>query len=105
MPETPDLLLRGGTLLDPESGETRRADVLLRDGVIARIGEDLDGGGVPVYDAAGKTLSPGWMDMHVHLREPGYEHKETIATGARAAAFGGFTAVACMPNTDPPIHT
>ena len=105
MPETPDLLLRGGTLLDPESGEARRADVLIREGVIARIGEDLDDGGVPVYEAAGKTLSPGWMDMHVHLREPGYEHKETIATGARAAAFGGFTAVACMPNTDPPIHT
>lgn len=56
-------------------------------------------------DMGGAYVSPGWMDMHVHLREPGFEHKETIATGCAAAAFGGFTAVACMPNTNPPIHT
>ncbi|MDX1530416.1 MAG: dihydroorotase [Rhodothermales bacterium] len=106
MPHAPDLLLTGGTLLDPETGETRRADLLIRDGQIARIGGGLEAeDGVPTYDASGKTLSPGWMDMHVHLREPGQEHKETIQTGARAAAFGGFTAVACMPNTDPPIAT
>ena len=104
-PQIPDLLLRGGTLLDPETGETRVADVLIQGGRIARVGERLDAAGAEVYDAAGKTISPGWMDMHVHLREPGYEHKETIETGCRAAAFGGFTAVACMPNTDPPIHT
>lgn len=102
---TPDLLLRGGTLLDPETGARRRADLLIRDGVIAAIGEGLDAGDVPVYDASDRLVSPGWMDMHVHLREPGQEHKETVATGCRAAAFGGFTAVACMPNTDPPIHT
>ncbi|QXD14288.1 dihydroorotase [Rhodocaloribacter litoris] len=102
---TPDLLLKGGLLLDPETGATRRADVLIRDGRIARIAPDLDAAGVPVYDASGKMLSPGWMDMHVHLREPGFEHKETIETGCRAAAFGGFTAVACMPNTNPPIDT
>ena len=102
---TPDLLIKGGTLLDPETGETRAADILIHDGKIARIGAGLDAGGAEVYDAAGKTISPGWMDMHVHLREPGYEHKETIETGCRAAAFGGFTAVACMPNTNPPIHT
>ncbi|ARA92588.1 dihydroorotase [Rhodothermaceae bacterium RA] len=81
------------------------ADVLIRDGRIARVAPEIPAEDVPVYDCADKLISPGWMDMHVHLREPGYEHKETIATGCRAAAFGGFTAVACMPNTDPPIHT
>ena len=103
---TPDLLLRGGTLLDPETGATESADLLIRDGTIAERGPALaPDGDVPVYDASGAHVSPGWMDMHVHLREPGFEHKETIATGTRAAAAGGFTAVACMPNTEPPIHT
>jgi dihydroorotase len=60
---------------------------------------------LPTQDMQGAYVSPGWMDMHVHLREPGFEHKETIETGCAAAAFGGFTAVACMPNTNPPIHT
>jgi dihydroorotase len=102
---TPDLLITGGTLVDPESGERRRADILIRNGIIASVGEGFDAGGVPRYDASDRLVSPGWMDMHVHLREPGQEYKETIETGCRAAAFGGFTAVACMPNTDPPIHT
>ncbi|MEF8797221.1 MAG: dihydroorotase, partial [Salinivenus sp.] len=103
---TPDLLLRGGTLLDPATGTTEDADLLIRDGTIAERGPALaPDGDVPVYDASGAYVSPGWMDMHVHLREPGFEHKETIATGTRAAAAGGFTAVACMPNTEPPIHT
>ena len=104
-----DLLLSGGTVLDATTGASRRADLLIRDGVIARLGDDLasdpEAEGVRVYDATGKTISQGWMDMHVHFREPGQEHKETIETGARAAAFGGFTAVACMPNTEPPIAT
>lgn len=105
---TPDLLLENATLLDAVSGETRAASLLIRGGKIARIAESIsddEAGNAERYDASGKLVSIGWMDMHVHLREPGYEHKETIATGARAAAFGGFTAVACMPNTDPPIHT
>lgn len=103
---TPDLLIQHGTLLDPETGETRRADLLIRDGAIARIADGIEPeDGVRVYDASGKTVSPGWFDMHVHFREPGQEHKETIQTGVRAAAFGGFTGVACMPNTDPPIAT
>ncbi|MFN3598074.1 MAG: dihydroorotase [Rubricoccaceae bacterium] len=100
-----DLLLAGGTLLDPETGATRRADLRLRGGRIAAIGDLEPEEGERVYNASGKTISPGWMDMHVHFREPGQEHKETIETGARAAAFGGFTAVACMPNTEPPIAT
>nr|WP_243664321.1 dihydroorotase [Rhodothermus marinus] len=103
--KTPDLLIRGGILLDPETGRQRRADLLIRGGRIVGIAESIEADDVPVYDATGKFISPGWMDMHVHLREPGQEHKETIETGCRAAAFGGFTAVACMPNTDPPIHT
>ncbi|MEM0963897.1 MAG: dihydroorotase [Bacteroidota bacterium] len=99
-----DLLLSSGTVLDATTGDSRRADVLIRDGRIAEIAASLDApAGVRTYDASGKTISQGWMDMHVHFREPGQEHKETIDTGARAAAFGGFTAVACMPNTDPPI--
>lgn len=102
---TPDLLLKGGTVLDPATGSQEVADVLVRDGRIASIGADLVAQDVPVYDCSGKIVSPGWMDMHVHFREPGYEHKETIVTGCRAAAAGGFTAVACMPNTSPPIHT
>ena len=102
---TPDLLLRGGRLLDLESGTTRRADIYIEDGVIVRVGESLAVEGVPAYDAADRIVSPGWMDMHVHLREPGFEYKETIETGCRAAAAGGFTAVACMPNTEPPLHT
>ncbi|MBO6577174.1 MAG: dihydroorotase [Rhodothermales bacterium] len=101
----PDLLIRGGTLLNPETGRETRADVLIRQGRIAQIGTDIDAEGVEVYDATGRYVSPGWMDMHVHLREPGQEHKETIANGCKAAAFGGFTAVACMPNTEPAIHT
>lgn len=103
--KTPDLLLANGTLLDPETGETRRADLLIRDGRIVRTGERLEADNVPVYDCTDRFISPGWMDMHVHFREPGFEYKETIETGARAAAFGGFTSVACMPNTNPPIHT
>ncbi|HEX8384557.1 MAG TPA: dihydroorotase [Rubricoccaceae bacterium] len=101
-----DLLISGGMLLDPVSGDTTRADVLVRDGRISQVGAGLEApDGARVLDARGRLISPGWMDLHVHLREPGQEHKETIETGARAAAFGGFTAVACMPNTVPPIAT
>ncbi len=101
----PDVLFRQATLVDPETGLRRRADLLVREGKIARIAPHIETADVPIVDCAGRMLSPGWMDMHVHLREPGQEYKETIETGCRAAAFGGFTAVACMPNTDPPIHT
>ena len=105
MAETPNLLIRGGTLIDLKTGDRTAADIEIRDGRIAQVGDSLDANGLPVYDASGKLISPGWMDMHVHFREPGFEYKETIATGCAAAAAGGFTAVACMPNTDPPIHT
>ncbi|HEX2168173.1 MAG TPA: dihydroorotase [Longimicrobiales bacterium] len=98
------LLLRGGRVIDPASGHDAVADVLLRHGLVSDIGT---GFGQPddamVIDVAGLVVCPGLIDLHVHLREPGQEHKETIATGARAAAAGGFTAVCAMPNTDPPI--
>ncbi|NQV72159.1 dihydroorotase [bacterium] len=102
---TPHLLIQGGTLLNPESGKQKKADIRIKDGVIVEVGAGLKSQGEASYDATGKLISIGWMDMHVHLREPGFEHKETIITGCRAAAYGGFTAVACMPNTNPPIHT
>jgi len=97
------LVLRGGRVVDPASGHDDIADVLLRDGVVVDIGTGLgDPDDAHVIDAAGMVVCPGLIDLHVHLREPGQEHKETIATGARAAAAGGFTAVCAMPNTDPP---
>ena len=81
-------------------------DIRIKDGMIDEIGSGLSSKkGEEAHDFGGAYVSPGWMDMHIHLREPGYEHKETIKTGCDAAAFGGFTAVACMPNTNPPIHT
>jgi len=102
---TPNLLIKGGSILDPVSGETREADILIEDGQIVSIQKGIADGDAQTYDASGRMISIGWMDMHVHLREPGFEHKETIESGCQAAAFGGFTAVACMPNTNPPIHT
>jgi len=96
------VLLKGGTVVDPASGINGARDVLIVDGAIARVGQDLPADGADVLDVPrGTVVVPGLIDMHVHLREPGQEHKETIATGAASAVAGGFTAVACMPNTDP----
>lgn len=98
------LLLRGGRVIDPARGLDEVLDVLLAGGVVARVGRNLDAPeGADVRDVGGLVVAPGLIDVHVHLREPGGEHKETIATGARAAAAGGFTAVCAMPNTDPPV--
>jgi len=95
-------LLRGGRVVDPTQGLDAVADVLIEDGRIAGVGPMRAGAGVEVVEVpAGCVVCPGFIDMHVHLREPGQEHKETIATGTAAAAAGGFTAVACMPNTEP----
>jgi dihydroorotase len=95
------LLLKGGRVVDPVNGIDGTRDVLIDAGVIAQIGIDLPAGSAQVVDVSGLLVTPGLVDMHVHLREPGQEHKETIATGAASAVAGGFTAVACMPNTDP----
>jgi dihydroorotase len=98
----PKLLLKGGRVIDPAGGRDGAFDVLIEDGVIARVGRDLPAGGADVFEVGrGWVVAPGLIDIHVHLREPGQEHKETIATGTAAAVAGGFTAVACMPNTDP----
>jgi dihydroorotase len=96
-------LLRGGRVVDPANGRDGAFDVLIDGDRIARIGRDLpvDAGASVVEIPRGLILCPGLIDMHVHLREPGQEHKETIATGTAAAVAGGFAAVACMPNTDP----
>jgi len=96
------LLIAGGRVLDPASGVDAVQDVLVTDGRIAKIGRALRApAGTERIDAAGKVVCPGFIDMHVHLREPGHEYKETIASGTRAAAAGGFTAVCCMANTLP----
>jgi dihydroorotase len=88
-------------VIDPASGLDGVRDVLVDEGRIVRIGPRIDPSGAEVVEVGGLVVCPGFIDMHVHLREPGEEWKETIATGARAAAAGGFTAVACMPNTVP----
>ena len=96
------LIVKGGRVIDPATGVDGMFDVLIEEGRIARVGRDLPADGAEVFEvAAGGIVSPGLIDIHVHLREPGQEHKETIATGVAAAVAGGFTAVACMPNTDP----
>lgn len=97
------ILIKGGKVIDPANNFSGKADILIEDGKIKDVGMDLDTAGAEVIDAAGKLVVPGLIDMHVHLREPGLEAKETIATGTRAAARGGFTSVACMPNTKPVI--
>jgi dihydroorotase len=96
------LLLRNGRVVDPVAGLDDTLDVLVEDGGIARIEAKIAARGAEVLDLAGLVVCPGFVDMHVHLREPGQEWKETVASGTAAAAAGGFTAVACMPNTVPP---
>ncbi|MGZ4796671.1 MAG: dihydroorotase [Acidimicrobiia bacterium] len=96
-----DVLITGGTVVN-ETGE-QRAAVLVRDGVGAEVGESLDATGAVVLDAEGAVVTPGLVDIQVHFREPGREEAETIETGSRAAALGGFTAVVAMPNTTPPL--
>jgi dihydroorotase len=95
------LLIRGGRVLDPTSARDEVADVLIEDGVIAEIGCDLSAAEAEVLDASGSWVAPGLIDMHSHLREPGQEYKEDLASGGRAAVAGGFTSVACMANTSP----
>src|SRR3989337_1289569 len=96
-------LLRGGMVVDPANARDGAFDVLIDSGRIGRVGRSLaaDGDTRVIEIPSGLVICPGLIDMHVHLREPGHEHKETVATGTAAAVAGGFTAVACMPNTDP----
>jgi len=95
------LLIKNGRVIDPHSRTDETLDILLDRGKIADIKPKIEGKGLKVIDASRLVVAPGFIDMHVHLREPGQEDKETIKTGALAAAKGGFTSIACMPNTDP----
>ena len=95
------LLIRQGRLVDPVGGIGGVMDILLEDGKVAVIGSDIRERDAEIIDARGLTVCAGLVDMHVHLREPGFEYKETVETGAAAAAHGGFTSLACMPNTRP----
>ena len=94
-------LIKNARVIDPASGTDETLDILIEDGAIAALDKKIAARGVEVFDATGLVAAPGFIDMHVHLREPGFERKETIATGLAAALAGGFTGVCCMPNTDP----
>ncbi|MDP4110210.1 MAG: dihydroorotase [Bacillota bacterium] len=95
------LLIRGGVLIDPETNSAGSADILIEDGKVKALGSGLSAQNAEVIEAEGLTVAPGLFDVHCHLREPGFEYKEDIKSGLSAAAKGGFTSVACMPNTRP----
>lgn len=94
-------LIRGGRVIDPSQGIDGVFDLLIADGVIVKIAERIEEADAEVIDAAGLCVLPGLVDIHCHLRDPGFEYKEDIATGTRSAAAGGFTSICCMPNTSP----
>ena len=95
------LLLRGGRVIDPTIGLDEVCDVRIEGGVIAEVGVDLSANGATIVECAEKIVMPGLVDVHTHLREPGYEYKEDVESGTRAAAHGGFTSICAMPNTNP----
>ena len=99
------LLIQNGRVVDPANSRDQTADLLIENGKIAAIGRALPRNGATVLDAKGMVVCPGFVDMHVHLREPGFENAETIASGTRAAAAGGFASVVPMANTNPVIHS
>lgn len=95
------LVIKGGRVIDPAANMDRFCDMAIEDGAIRELAVDIDATGSEIFDASGLIVAPGFIDMHVHLREPGFEHSETIETGSRSAAAGGFTSICCMPNTQP----
>src|SRR3978361_2088501 len=95
------LVIRNGRVVDPSQNLDQVCDLGIEDSVIQEIGAAIDGTGAEEFDASGLIVAPGFIDMHVHLREPGFEHAETIETGSRAAAAGGFTSICPMANTSP----
>ncbi len=106
MESTPNLLIKNCIPAGENFDGTSKKDIRIKNGEISEIADEItESDGEELFDAKGAYISGGWMDMHVHFREPGFEHKETVETGCRSAAFGGFTEVACMPNTKPATHT
>ena len=101
MDHQPRILIKGGRVIDPAQGLDRVADLLIEEGAVSAVDANIQRQGAQVIDASGLVVCPGFVDLHTHLREPGFEYKETIATGTAAAARGGFTTVCAMPNTDP----
>ena len=100
------LIIKGGRIIDPSEGVDMVGDVLIEDGKIVRVDASIESPeGAQRIDAEGMIVSPGFIDLHCHLRDPGEEYKETIASGTRAAAKGGFTTLCAMPNTEPTMHT
>lgn len=97
------LLIKNGRVIDPASKQDTMADVLVQDGIIAKVMPDIQETADQQMDAKGCYVMPGFIDLHVHLRDPGFEHKETVVTGAAAAAHGGFTTIVAMPNTKPVV--
>ncbi len=104
-PSPARILIRGGRLLDPSQGMDEITDLLIEEGKVARIGKNLKPEAAQTLDAKGKVVVPGFIDLHVHLRTPGQEHKETVLTGSRAAVRGGFTTICTMANTDPVVDS
>jgi len=98
-----NLLIKNARIIDPSTGLDEVGNILVADGKIVRVGKDVKESGVSTIDASGLIACPGFIDLHCHLRQPGYEEKETISTGAAAAARGGYTTICCMPNTNPPL--
>ena len=105
--ETKSLLIKGGHLIDPAFKINAPMDILLREGRVAEIAlpNKIRGSAEEKFDARGLVVAPGFIDLHVHLREPGQSYKETVASGTAAAAAGGFTSVCTMPNTAPVVDT
>jgi dihydroorotase len=95
------LVIKNGRVVDPSQNLDRILDVGIDNGVVHEIAENLNATGAEIFDASGLVVAPGFIDMHVHLREPGFEHAETIESGSRSAAAGGFSSICCMPNTKP----
>ncbi len=98
------LLIKNGRIIDPSQKLDQTGDLLIENGVVKQIGQNLSApAGAQTVDAGGCYVTPGLIDMHVHLRDPGLEYKEDIVSGTRSAVAGGFTSVCCMPNTKPVI--
>jgi dihydroorotase len=98
-----DIIIKGGRVVDPAQKIDAVMDVLIKNGVIEKVGKDIKSPGAEVVDASGCIVTPGFIDLHAHFRQPGWKDEETIASGAAAAVKGGYTTVCVMPNTEPPI--